>query len=150
MSLTTLHDTICALSTPPGKSAIAVMRITGSDAIKISAKCISDTDKIFTTRGGDSFYTNVVDENKNHIDDVIVTVFRAPYSYTGEDLVEIHTHGSTLIIDLLQHLLQSSGARLAEAGEFSRRAYMNGKISLQELETLVLRIQRQVMGTEAF
>ncbi len=140
MSLSTLHDTICALSTPPGKSAIAVMRITGSDAIKISATCISDPDKIFTSRGGDSIYTNVIDENKNHIDDVIVTVFRAPHSYTGEDLVEIHTHGSTLIIDLLQHLLQSSGARLAEAGEFSRRAYMNGKISLEELETLALRI----------
>jgi tRNA modification GTPase len=140
MSLTTLHDTLCALSTPPGKSAIAVIRITGSDAIKISAKCISDPDKIFTARGGDSIYTNVIDGNNNHIDDVIITVFRAPNSYTGEDLVEIHTHGSTLIIDLLQHLLQSSGARLAEAGDFSRRAYMNGKISLEELEILVLRI----------
>ncbi len=140
MSLTTLHDTIFALSTPPGKSAIAVIRISGSDAIRISAKCISDPDKIFTDRGGDSIYTNVIDKHKNHIDDVIVTVFRAPHSYTGEDLVEIHTHGSTLIIDLLQHLLRSSGARLAEAGEFSRRAYMNGKISLEELETLVLRI----------
>ena len=140
MSLATLHDTICALSTPQGKSAIAVMRITGSDAIKISAKCISDPEKIFTTRGGDSGYTNIIDENKNHIDDVIVTVFRAPHSYTGEDLVEIHTHGSTLIADLLQHLLKSSGARLAEAGEFSRRAYMHGKISLQELELLSLRI----------
>lgn len=140
MSLTTLHDTICALSTPPGKSAIAVMRITGIDAIKIAAKCISDPDKLFTTRGGDSLYTNILDANGNHIDDVIVTAFRAPYSYTGEDLVEIHTHGSTLIIDLLQHLLQSSGARLAEAGEFSRRAYMNGKISLQDLELLLLRV----------
>ncbi|MFI5263216.1 MAG: tRNA uridine-5-carboxymethylaminomethyl(34) synthesis GTPase MnmE [Candidatus Kapaibacterium sp.] len=141
MSLSTLHDTICALSTPPGKSAIAVMRITGADAIKISAKCISDSDKLFTTRGGDSIYTNVIDENKNHIDDVIIAVFRAPHSYTGEDLVEIHTHGSTLIVDLLQHRLTSSGARLAEAGEFSRRAYMHGKVSLQELELLSLRIE---------
>ena len=140
MSLTTLHDTICALSTPPGKSAIAVMRITGADAIRISAKCISDPEKLFTTRSGDSLYTNVIDESENHIDDVIVTVFRSPHSYTGEDLVEIHTHGSTLIIDLLQNLLTSNGARLAEAGEFSRRAYMHGKISLQELELLTLRI----------
>lgn len=140
MSLATLHDTICALSTPPGKSAIAVMRIAGADAIKISSQCISDRDKLFTARGGDSLYTDIVDAAGDHIDDVIVTVFRSPNSYTGEDLVEIHTHGSTLIVDLLQHLLQSSGARLAEAGEFSRRAYMNGKISLEDLELLVLRI----------
>jgi len=71
---------------------------------------------------------------------VIVTVFRSPHSYTGEDLVEIHTHGSTLIVDLLESLLTSNGARLAEPGEFSRRAYMHGKISLQELELLVMRI----------
>lgn len=140
MSLATLHDTITALSTPPGKSAIAVMRISGTDAIRIAAKCISDPDKLFTTRGGDSLYTNILDANGNHIDDVIVAIFRSPHSYTGEDLVEIHTHGSTLIIDLLQHLLQSSGARLAEAGEFSRRAYMNGKIFIQDLELLLLRV----------
>jgi len=140
MSLATLHDTICALSTPPGKSAIAVMRLTGADAIKIAAKNISDPEKLFISRGGDSIYTNIIDGRKNHIDDVIITVFRAPHSYTGEDLVEIHSHGSTLIIDLLQNLLTSGGARLAEAGEFSRRAYMHGKISLQELELLSLRI----------
>jgi tRNA modification GTPase len=140
MSLAALHDTICALSTPAGKSAIAVLRLTGMDAIKIAAKNINDPEKLFTARGGDSIYTNVIDRTKNHIDDVIVTVFRAPHSYSGEDLVEIHTHGSILIIDILQSLLTSSGARLAEAGEFSRRAYMNGKISLQELELLSLRI----------
>ncbi len=140
MSLATLHDTICALSTPPGKSAIAVMRITGVEAIKIAAKTLSDPDKLFTTRGADSFYTNLIDEHGATIDDVIVTVFRMPSSFTGEDLVEIHTHGSILIIDLLQHLLQSSGARLAEAGEFSRRAFMYGKISLEHLETVSLRI----------
>ncbi|MDP4218998.1 MAG: tRNA uridine-5-carboxymethylaminomethyl(34) synthesis GTPase MnmE [Bacteroidota bacterium] len=140
MSLATLHDTIYALSTPPGKSAIAVMRITGRDAIKISSKCISDPERLFSTRGGDSIYTNITDENGNHVDDVIITVFRAPHSYTGEDLIEIHTHGSVLIVDLLQNLLQSSGARLAEPGEFSRRAYMHGKITLEELEVLTLRI----------
>jgi tRNA modification GTPase len=140
MSLATLHDTICALSTTPGKSAIAVMRITGSDAIAISSKIISDPEKLFATRGGSSLYTNIIDENKNHIDDVIVIIFRAPHSYTGEDLVEIHTHGSTLIIDLVQKLLTAGGARLAEAGEFSRRAFMYGKISLEELELLSLRI----------
>jgi tRNA modification GTPase len=154
MSLAILHDTICALSTPPGKSAIAVMRITGSDAIRFAARSLSDPDKLFVTRGGDSIYTNIIDDNKNHIDDVIVTVFRSPNSYTGEDLVEIHTHGSTLIVDMLQNLLTSSGARLAEAGEFSRRAFMHGKISLQELELLALRIdassERSLSKAEAF
>jgi len=140
MSLTTLHDTICALSTPPGKSAIAVMRITGNDAIRIAAKTLSDPGKLFTARGGDSIYVNLIDAEGKIFDDVLVTVFRTPHSFTGEDLVEIHTHGSVLIVDLLQHLLQSSGARLAEAGEFSRRAFMHGKISLEQLEIVSLRI----------
>ncbi|MEP7234116.1 MAG: tRNA uridine-5-carboxymethylaminomethyl(34) synthesis GTPase MnmE [Ignavibacteriota bacterium] len=140
MSLITLHDTICALSTPPGKSAIAVLRLAGSDAIKICANIISHPEKLFATRGGNSLYTNIIDAEQNHIDDVIIVVFRAPNSYTGEDLVEIHTHGSTLIIELVQNLLRSSGARLAEAGEFSRRAYMHGKISLPQLDLLTLRI----------
>ena len=92
------------------------------------------------TRGGDSFYTNIIDEDFQHIDDVIAGVFRAPHSYTGEDLVEIHTHGTTLITDLLQSRLSASGARLAEPGEFSRRAFMHGKISLNKLELLSFRI----------
>src|SRR5690242_17881396 len=102
MSLATLSDTICALSTPLGTSALATLRLSGVDAIRIAASCIDNKDKLFTTRGGDSFYTNVSNQSGEHIDDVVVTIWRAPRSYTGEDIVEFHTHGSPVIVELLQ------------------------------------------------
>jgi tRNA modification GTPase len=140
MSLATLSDTICALSTPLGTSALATLRLSGADAIRIAASCIDGKEKVFTTRGGDSFYTNVSNQSGERIDDVVVTIWRAPRSYTGEDIVEFHTHGSPVIVELLQKRLTSSGARLAEAGEFSRRAFANGKLGLEELERTLMRL----------
>ena len=80
MSISTLHDTIYALSTPLGSSALATLRLSGSGAVEIAARCIDAPEKIFTALGGDSFYTNVCDSSGNHIDDVVVTVWRAPRS----------------------------------------------------------------------
>ncbi len=140
MSISTLHDTIYALSTPLGTSALATLRLSGSDAIGIAAKCIESSEKLFTALGGDSFYTNVCDANGDHIDDVVVTVWRAPRSYNGEDIIEFHTHGSPVIMDMLGNQLTLYGARLAEHGEFSRRAFMNGKQSPEELERTLMRL----------
>ena len=140
MSISTLHDTIYALSTPLGSSALATLRLSGGDAICIAGKCIETREKIFTALGGDSFYTNICDSSGNHIDDVVVTVWRAPRSYSGEDIVEFHTHGSPVIMDMLGNQLALYGARLAEHGEFSRRAFMNGKQSLEELERTLMRL----------
>lgn len=140
MSISTLHDTIYALSTPLGSSALATLRLSGRDAVRIAAKCIESSEKIFTALGGDSFYTNVCDSSGNRIDDVVVTVWRAPRSYSGEDIVEFHTHGSPVIMDMLGNQLALYGARLAEHGEFSRRAFMNGKQSLEELERTLMRL----------
>lgn len=134
MTLATLSDTITALSTPPGTSAIASIRLTGADAIRITSQIIESPEKLFTTLGGGSIYTNVIDDAGESLDDVIIAVYRAPHSYTGEDLVEIHTHGSEVITSAIQERLVSSGARLAEPGEFSRRAFMHGKMTLETIE----------------
>ncbi len=140
MSLTTLTDTICALSTPLGTSALATLRLSGADAIVIAAKCLQSPERLITALGGESIYSTIKDITGGHIDDVVLSVWRAPRSYTGEDIVEFHTHGSPVITDLLQRQLIAHGARLAEAGEFSRRAFMNGKQSLQELERTLMRL----------
>lgn len=140
MSLRSLTDTICALSTPPGKSALAVIRLTGADAISITAKIIRDPQKLFTTLGGVSLYTDVVSPSGEALDDVVVTIFRSPKSYTGEDIAEITSHGSEIITTEIVNLLTSHGARLAEPGEFSCRAWMNGKMGLDEVERIALRV----------
>lgn len=146
MSLAIFADTITALSTPLGTSALATLRLCGTDAIAIAARCIESPEKIFTLLGGDSFYTNVANSD-GHIDDIVVTVWRAPRSYTGEDIVEFHTHGSPVIVDLIQRQLIAGGARLAEAGEFSRRAFINGKMCLEDLERTVMRLGASSEGS---
>lgn len=140
MSLASLHDTITALSTPPGRSAIASIRVTGEDAIRIVAKVINTPDKLFSALSGSSVYTNLLDSSNIIIDDCLVAVYREPNSFTGEDVVEIFPHGSTVITDIILERLVSLGARLAEPGEFSRRALMHGKMGLEELEEVNLRV----------
>src|SRR6188768_70788 len=140
MSLASLHDTITALSTPPGRSAIASIRVTGEDAIRIVAKVIDTPEKLFSALSGSSVYTNLLDSSAIAIDDCLVAVYRAPNSFTGEDVVEIFPHGSTVITDIILECLVALGARLAEPGEFSRRALMHGKIGLEELEEINLRV----------
>lgn len=138
--MTTLLDTICALSTPPGKSALAMIRMTGPDAISLAAKIIREPHELFVAQGGATIYTDIITSEGETLDDVIITVFRAPKSLTGEDVVEITTHGSELIATEVTQLLTSYGARLAEPGEFSRRAWMNGKMSLEDVEAIALRV----------
>lgn len=138
--MTSLLHTICALSTPPGKSALAMVRMTGPDAIAIAGKIIREPEELFVASGGAAIYTDVLTKTGDPLDDVIITVFRAPKSFTGEDVVEITTHGSELIAAEVAELLTSYGARLAEPGEFSRRAWMNGKMSLEEVEEIALRV----------
>jgi tRNA modification GTPase len=140
MALTSHTDTICALSTPPGKSALAMVRMTGTDAIAIAAKIIREPEELFVAQGGATIYTDVLSKSGETLDDVVVTVFRSPKSFTGDDVVEITTHGSELIASEVANLLTSHGARLAEPGEFSRRAWMNGKMSLEEVEQIALRV----------
>ncbi|MDZ7764756.1 MAG: tRNA uridine-5-carboxymethylaminomethyl(34) synthesis GTPase MnmE [Melioribacteraceae bacterium] len=130
------EDTIAALATPSGVGAISVIRVSGPksiasvDSIFSGAAKLSEA-KTHTIHYGKIKYTNEV------IDDVLVSVFRAPNSYTGEDSAEISTHGSQLIVQKIIEALLDEGIRLAEPGEFTRRALLNGRIDLAQAEAVV-------------
>ncbi len=133
------NDTIAALSTPSGTGAIAVIRVTGKDAFKICSKIFKKKDSkasdisrfvSHTAHYGEIIHKSIV------IDDVVVTIFKAPNSYTGENIVEISCHGSQYIQEQLLHLMVKQGARLATAGEFTFRAFLNGKFDLSQAEAV--------------
>ena len=125
------QSTIAAISTALGEGGIAIIRTSGPDAVVISTKIL--TRKNFDTPGK-LYLTSLLDSEGNVIDKVLAVNFRAPNSYTGEEIVEIHTHGGILIAQLCLKLLISNGALLAEPGEFTRRAFINGKIDLSQAE----------------
>ena len=132
-------DTIAALSTPPGTGAIAVIRISGKDSLKICSKIFRKKDSkavdvsrftSHTAHYGEIVHKNIV------MDEVVLTLFKAPNSYTGENVVEISCHGSQYIQQQILHLLVKQGCRLASAGEFTFRAFMNGKFDLSQAEAV--------------
>ncbi|MBR0070341.1 MAG: tRNA uridine-5-carboxymethylaminomethyl(34) synthesis GTPase MnmE [Synergistaceae bacterium] len=126
-----MNDTIAAISTALGESGIAIIRISGPDAVNVSKRIL--TRKVFDDAGR-MYLTSLVDSDKNIIDRVLAVHFMRPKSYTGEDIVEIHTHGGMLIAKLCLELALTNGARLAEPGEFTRRAFINGRIDLSQAE----------------
>ncbi len=132
-------DTIAALSTPPGTGAIAVIRITGKDAFKICSKIFRKKDSKATDISRfvshSAHFGEIVHKNIT-IDEVVLTIFKGPNSYTGENIAEISCHGSKYIQEQILHLLVKSGARLANAGEFTFRAFMNGKFDLSQAEAV--------------
>lgn len=129
--------TIAAISTPPGKGGVALIRMSGSEAVEIAARC-------FVLRSGRPLaelparyaaYGDVIFEGAP-IDDAVITVFRAPHSYTGEDTVEICCHGGILLTRTVLSALFAAGAEQAEPGEFTRRAVLSGRLSLTEAEAI--------------
>ncbi len=125
-------DTICALATAPG-SALGIIRVSGPDAFSIvSALCSVRCEHVAANT---VHYTHIKD-GENIIDEVMVSVFRAPHSYTGEDSVEISCHGSTYILNKVLELLVQNGCRMANPGEFTQRAYLNGKMDLSQAEAV--------------
>ena len=126
-------DTICALATPPG-GALGIIRVSGSGTFSIvSSLCSICFDDI---AGNTIHYTHIVDNNGKLIDDALVSVFRAPHSYTGEDSIEISCHGSSYILNQILKLLVDDGCRMANPGEFTMRAYLNGKMDLAQAESV--------------
>src|SRR5438128_7985680 len=130
-------DTIAAISTPTGEGAIALVRIAGPDAIPIA-------DKIFRGRQVPSRFVShvqhlgeTVTESGGLIDEVMMAIHRAPGSYTGEDLVEISCHGGTLVTAKVLEVCLRAGARGARAGEFTERAFLNGKMDLTQAEAVI-------------
>ena len=128
-----MFETIVALATPPFKSALAIIRVSGEDSFDIVSKCFSKDLRNVDKRT--SFVGQVIDED-TLIDDVVLIAYKGPRSFTGEDLVEIICHGSMLIANQIIKVLLSKGARLAERGEYSMRAYLNGKVDLVQAEAI--------------
>ena len=135
--MTTNEECICALATPAG-GAIGIIRLSGNQAIAI-------TDQIFKVAHGKPLaeaspntlhYGEIIDKEGHTIDDVLVSVFKAPHSYTGEDSTEISCHGSRYILQQVLQRLTEVGCRQAEPGEYTRRAYMNGKMDLSQAEAV--------------
>ncbi|MCX8081312.1 MAG: tRNA uridine-5-carboxymethylaminomethyl(34) synthesis GTPase MnmE [Bacteroidia bacterium] len=136
--ITHKEDTIAAQATPPGRSAIAVVRISGK-------KCFDVIGKIFRKKGGNlnfesinypSVHIGEIIKSNISLDEVVLTLYRAPKSYTGEDMAEISCHGSPYIVQQLMELIFSHGVRPAEQGEFTFRAFMNGKMDLTKAESV--------------
>ena len=127
-----MNDTIAAVATPSGVGAISIIRVSGADSIKIVNKIFKgdDLEKVPTHT---IHYGHIIDMT-NIIDEVLVSVFKAPKTFTTEDTVEINTHGSIATTNKILELLLLNGCRLAEPGEFTKRAYMNGRIDLLEAE----------------
>ncbi len=128
-----IEETICALSTPPGLGAIALVRLTGPEAIGIAQQVFSkDLNQSLSHK---AIHGWIMDAEQR-IDDVLLTVFRGPHSFTGEDTVEIACHGSLFIQSEILRLLTGAGARMARGGEFTMRAFMNGKMDLSQAEAV--------------
>ena len=128
------NDTIAAIATAPGTAAISVIRISGKDAIKISCKFFSG--KVDTYKSHTVHFGKVLDENRQAVDSVLLTVMLAPKSYTGEDSVEISCHGGTIVTKKVYETIIQAGARPALPGEFTFRAFLHEKIDLLQAEAV--------------
>lgn len=128
------HDTIVAPATAPG-GALAVVRLSGTDAAALCDRFFRGSASLAGAKGYTVHYGRIVDGPRT-IDDVLVSVFRAPHSYTGEDSVEISCHGSSYIVSEILRLAQAAGARMAQPGEFTVRAYLAGKLDLSQAEAV--------------
>ena len=130
-------DTICAPATVPGTGAICVIRVSGNDALTVADKVVSCKDgNISEAKGYTLKFGTVYGEGGEVLDEVLVSVFHAPHSYTGENSVEISCHSSSYIVSSLIGLLYGAGARAADPGEFTMRAFMNGKMDLAQAEAV--------------
>lgn len=130
-------DTITALATQPG-GAIGVVRVSGSKAIELTEKVFRGVGKkpLHEAKGNTLHYGEIVGKDGKEIDDVLVSVFRAPHSYTGEDSTEISCHGSAYVLNQVVKALIDAGCRQARPGEYTQRAYLNGKMDLSQAEAV--------------
>src|ERR1700730_9366432 len=129
-------DTIAAIATPPGVAAVAIVRISGTRAVAVMDACFEPT-------GEGSWQPRRMrrgwvrdPRTGEHVDDALAVVFPSPHSYTGEDVVELHVHGGAGVVASCLVYVLASGARLAQAGEFTRRAFVNGRLDLAQAEAV--------------
>ena len=130
-----MSDTICAISTPYGSGGIAVVRVSGEQSIAIVGSLFRGRTNLREAKANTAHYGEII-RGGEVLDEVVATVFHAPHSFTGEDTVEISCHGSMYIQQELLRWLVDAGCRLAKAGEFTQRAFLNGKLDLAEAEAV--------------
>nr|WP_242704385.1 tRNA uridine-5-carboxymethylaminomethyl(34) synthesis GTPase MnmE [Enterococcus sp. 665A] len=132
-------DTIAAISTPPGEGAISIVRLSGDQAVEIADKVFQSGKKTLKKVASHTLhYGHIVDPNNQQlIDEVMVSVMRAPRTFTREDVVEINCHGGIVVVNELLQLMLREGARLAEPGEFTKRAFLNGRVDLSQAEAVM-------------
>src|SRR5699024_9561572 len=131
-------DTIAAISTPVGEAGIAVIRVSGPDAVRIADQIYQGKSSLSEADTHTVHYGHIIDpDSGEQIDEVLVTVMRAPRTFTREDVVEISCHGGMVPVQNVLEALFSSGARSAEPGEFTKRAFLNGRIDLSQAEAVI-------------
>ena len=145
MQLAEHKDTIVALSTAPGVGAIAVIRMSGDNAIEIADKVFIG--KKLARAQSHTLHFGVIAVDGNKIDEVVIGLFKNPRSYTGEDIIEISCHGSPFIQQQILQVLIQAGARLAKPGEFTMRAFLNGKMDLSQAEAVADLIAAQTQAS---
>src|SRR5664279_4049244 len=128
------HDTIAAIATPPGEGGVAIVRISGKEAISVASKIFSGP--VSTYLSHTVHFGHVLDLKGQRIDDALILLFRGKRSYTGEDTVEIHCHGGSLISRRVLDVVLQAGARAAFPGEFTFKAFINGKLDLAQAEAV--------------
>jgi len=133
-----MEDTICALSTAPGMGAIALIRLSGNDTYPVIQKVFRGFSKRHQLETADKYQAVLgsLYDGEDLVDEVMLTLFKAPHSYTGEDVIEIACHGSTYIQERILRLLNKEGVRLADPGEYTLRAFINGKMDLSQAEAV--------------
>jgi len=140
------EDTIVAPATPVGVGAIGIIRLSGPEAIPIASRCFHPAKelRLEEAESHKAIYASVIDpETGVSIDEAIFLVMRKPHSYTGEDVVEIHCHGSPAVLRRVMEVVTKSGARVAEPGEFTKRAFLNGRMDLAQAESVAELITSQ-------
>lgn len=131
--ISNIQDTIVAPATPAGVSALAIVRVSGEKAIEVVNTCFT---KDISKADGYTIHYGHIKDGDQLVDEVLLSIFRAPHSYTGENSVEISGHGSPYITQRILETLTKNGARMAEAGEFTLRAFLNGKLDLAQAEAV--------------
>lgn len=138
------NDTIAAIATPPGQGGIGIVRISGDNALTIAREIFEfENEKEQSFKNRYLHYGKIVDDGDNIIDEVLISYMQAPNSYTTEDVVEINCHGGVISLNMILKQVIKKGARLAQPGEFTKRAFLNGRIDLVQAEAIMDLISAQ-------
>jgi tRNA modification GTPase len=136
-------DTIAAIATPPGQGGVGIVRVSGSKVWKIADQIFQCLEKPSAAKGGTFLHGKVTAADGTEIDEALCLIFRAPKSYTGEDTIEIQGHGGPVVLKKILRCCLDAGARMAEPGEFTKRAFLNGKMDLLQAEAVADLIHAQ-------